>query len=158
TGLKVRPIVIRVPLPPPHQRQHSTVLIEIEPRHLTVPQIEYCLVALDEITVRMIQTDIIPTEAYPIRVAPQQAAGAYVEISKGPVEDALTWPTLLLAVRGVFEGMLSPRPLPRQATFEIDLPEDNVQIRLASAFSRVFDGSIWFLSNQAYVQREEEQT
>ncbi|KAI4114020.1 MAG: hypothetical protein LQ345_005116 [Seirophora villosa] len=126
-GLTSPPIIIRVPLPPPNERRYITVIIRLQAEPLAISQIEYCLVALDDLCERMINNpstrgpgaDIIPAEAYPLKVAPRQAMGAYVQIDQMHPPRPLRWPVLLLAARGLFEGMLAPPPFPRGADFEI---------------------------------------
>ncbi|KAL9054026.1 MAG: hypothetical protein Q9206_003703 [Seirophora lacunosa] len=126
-GLRSPPIIIRVPLLPPNERRYITVIIRLQAATLAVSQIEYCLVALDDLCERMINNpstrgpgaDIIPAEAYPLKVAPRQAMGAYVQIDEMHPPRPLRWPVLLLAGRGLFEGMLAPPPFARGADFEI---------------------------------------
>ncbi|KAL8776751.1 MAG: hypothetical protein Q9213_008150 [Squamulea squamosa] len=113
---RVNPPPYKIPLDPRRPNgDHITIVLEEAAKPLATQQIEYCLVALNNLVSRVLQDPtmggaraFIPPSGYPIESRPRQAMGAYIEIEPGE-DGAMRWSTLQLAIWGLWNLMVLQR-------------------------------------------------
>ncbi|KAL8652961.1 MAG: hypothetical protein Q9226_004042, partial [Calogaya cf. arnoldii] len=113
---RANPPPYRVPIDPNRPYgPHITIFLQEAAETLAVAQVEYVLVALNNVISEVVRDPVfggpeavIPENAYPLHAAPRQAMDAYISIEPGE-DGGMRWSTVQLAIWGLWNLMVLKR-------------------------------------------------